>query len=128
MFGRLEVTRMAQALAAHAGSRQGVVAQNIAQADTPDYKAKDLPRFIDSYDAGMAIGLRATRPQHLTDAMPGSGPSPVQLPGAASPNGNTVSLEGEMVRSAEVRQQHDMALAVYRSVSDILRVSLGRSR
>jgi flagellar basal-body rod protein FlgB len=43
-----------------------------------------------------------------------------------SPNGNTVSLETEMVRAVEVKQQHDMALAVYRTVSDIVRTSLGR--
>ncbi len=35
-------------------------------------------------------------------------------------------LEREMVKSVDVRQQHDMALAVYRNTSDIIRASLGR--
>jgi flagellar basal-body rod protein FlgB len=43
-----------------------------------------------------------------------------------APNGNTVSLEAEMVRMAEIRQAHDMALAVQRSVSGITRAALGR--
>ena len=47
--------------------------------------------------------------------------------GAASPDGNTVSLKQEMVKAVEVRQQHDMALAIYRSTAAILRGSLGRA-
>ena len=31
-----------------------------------------------------------------------------------------------MVRGAEVRQSHDLALGVYRKTMDILRTSLGR--
>lgn len=129
MFEKLEITRMAQALAAHAGARQTAVAQNIAQADTPGYRAVDLPDFAASYheaDAGMA--LRATRPGHLGAV--GEGPEfQVQtVRGAASPDGNTVSVETEMVKAVQVRQEHEMALAIYRSVADVLRTSLGRSR
>jgi len=109
MFGKLEVTRMAQALAAHAGARQGVIAQNIAHADTPGYRARDLTPFEDTYRAG-------NRPDALVRP----------VPGAASPNGNSVSLETEMVKAVDVKQQHDMALSIYRSVSEIIRASLGR--
>ena len=45
MFEKLELTRMAQALAAHAGSRMGVIAKNVAHADTPGYKAQDIADF-----------------------------------------------------------------------------------
>ena len=33
-----------------------------------------------------------------------------------------------MVKSAGARQDHEMALAIYRNTSDIIRASLGRSR
>ena len=128
MFGPLEVTRMAQALAAHAGARQGVVAQNIAQADTPGYHAQDLPGFAETYGAGAAFPLRATRPGHILNDTVASQPVARNVAGSASPNGNTVSLETEMVRAVAVKQDHDMALAIYRSVSTIIRASLGRSR
>ena len=129
MFEKLEITRMAQALAAHAGARQGAVAQNIAQADTPGYRAVDVPDFAATYrDANSGMALRATRPGHI-----GSEGGPPEFAtrtvrGAASPDGNTVSVESEMVKAVEVRQEHEMALAIYRSVSDVLRTSLGRSR
>lgn len=126
MFETLSITRMAQSLAAQSAARLGLIARNVAQADTPGYKAVDLPSFADSYQEAEPDGMRATRPGHLhararmMDAVEqGSG-------GEMSPNGNTVSLEHEMVKSVDIRQQHDMAMAVYRSTSDIIRASLGR--
>jgi len=123
MFVKLELTRMAQSLAAYSGARLGVVAQNIAHADSPGYKRRDLPAFADSYDSGST--MRTTRAGHLGRAEPmQAGAQVVRGPG--SPDGNTVSLETEMVTAVEVRQSHDMALAIYRSTSDILRASLGQ--
>ena len=127
MFEKLELTRMAQALAAHAGARMSVIAQNVAHADTPGYKAQDLPAF-DKVFAAKAPEMRATRPGHLHGGSGSAALIPERAPGQEAPNGNTVSLEGEMVKSVETRQSHEMALAVYRATSDVIRASLGRSR
>lgn len=126
MLESLSITRMAEALADHAASRLDLIARNVAQADTPGYKAMDLPDFAKVYEDSTDHGMRATRPGHFNT--PETAFQPVVQPskGEASPNGNTVSVEQEMVKSAEVRQDHDMALAVYRSAQDILRISLGR--
>ena len=123
MFEKLDLTRMAQGLGSHAGARLGVVAQNIAHADTPGYKARDLPAFAESYDE--TGRMRATRAGHLL-AGTMADPEAKVARGPGSANGNTVSLETEMVRGVEVRQQHEMALAIYRNTSEILRTSLGR--
>lgn len=124
MFETLEITRMAQALAARSGARLALIAENVANADTPGYRARDLPRFADSY-AGTGLNLRTTRPGH--QAGPMSAPLAAEVvAGSASPDGNTVSLEAEMVRAATARQDHAMALAVYRAASDIVRSALGR--
>ena len=50
------------------------------------------------------------------------------LGGEASPNGNTVSLEQEMVRGTQAKSNHDLALTVYKTSLDIIRTSLGRGR
>ena len=121
MFEKLDLTRMAQAMASHAGARLGVVAGNIAHADSPGYKMRDLPAFAETYDSGQ---MRATRAGHLGAAE--RAPEPRIVRGPGSPNGNTVSLEAEMVKAVAVRQDHEMALAIYRNTSDILRTSLGR--
>ena len=127
MFEKLELTRMAQALAAQSGSRMAVIAQNVANADTPGYKAKDMPAFADVYEAE-GLNMRATRPGHLAGDMTASVPVADIAKGHESPNGNSVSLEAEMVKSVEARQSHEMALAIYRATSDVIRASLGRPR
>lgn len=126
MFEKLEIVRMAQSLAAHSGARMSVIAENIANADTPGYKAKDLPSFAEVYaEPGQ---LRATRPGHIGTGTAVSTPPSRASRGHEAPNGNSVSLEAEMVKSVEARQNHDMALAIYRATSDVIRASLGRNR
>ena len=123
MFEKLGLTRMAQTLAAHAGSRVEVVARNIANADTPGFRAQDIPAFESIYDDAN-FTLRKTRRGHLvsdgllsTSQANGSG---------MAPNGNDVSLDQQMMKAIEARQSHEMALAVYRSTAAIIRTSLGR--
>lgn len=127
MFEKLELTRMAQALAAHSGARMSVIAQNVAHADTPGYKAQDVPSF-DKVFAAEGGAMRATRPGHISASSEPMSLIAERAPGREAPNGNTVSLEGEMVKSVEARQSHDMAMAIYRATSDVVRASLGRSR
>ena len=124
MLPKLEITRMAQAMAAQAGARMGVIAQNVAQADTPGYKARDLPAFAETYRD--SAPLRATRPGHLGASERPLTPEAHIVPATGAPNGNTVSLEGEMVKAAEARQSHEMALAIYRSTSNLVRTALGK--
>lgn len=126
MLESLNVTRMANALASHAGARLGLIARNVAQADTPGYKAVDLEDFASTYQGEGAMALRATRPGHLAGTGGALDPVLQTDGGAMSPDGNTVSIPHEMVKSVEVRQQHDMALAIYRNAAEIIRASLGR--
>jgi flagellar basal-body rod protein FlgB len=127
MFEKLDLTRMAQSLAAHSGARMAAIAENVANADTPGYKAKDMPAFAEVF-ADHGGDMRATRAGHLTAAAASSLPKPDLVRGHDAPNGNSVSLEAEMVKSVEARQSHDMALAIYRATSDVIRASLGRNR
>ncbi len=126
MFDIPEVMRMAQGMARHAAARQVVIAENIAQANTPGYQARDLPDFGTHY--AQRSGLKATHPRHIDSSATPLGARALLDPSApfVSPNGNTVSLEREMIRSAHNRQAHDMALSIYGSARTILRTSLGR--
>jgi flagellar basal-body rod protein FlgB len=129
MFDRPEVLRMAGSLAAHASDRQAVVARNVANADTPGYRAQDLHRFAEVYRTAGTADMRRTRDGHIGAEEAGrTSAAVVDAGGAASPNGNTVSLEDEMIRAVEVKRGHDVALAVYRTSLDLLRASIGRTR
>lgn len=127
MFERIDVMNMARAMTGHAAQRQTVVARNIANADTPGYLARDVTPFADSYQAMAPGPLRGTSPRHLTDPFGSSGIARILADEAEiSPNGNSVSLETEMVKTAELRSEHEMSLGIYRSALDILRTSIGR--
>jgi flagellar basal-body rod protein FlgB len=127
MFEKLELTRMAQSLAAHSGARMAAIARNVANADTPGYKTQDLPSF-DKVFTETGQEMRATRAGHLSTATGQATPTAETVRGHEAPNGNSVSLEAEMVKSVEARQSHEMALAIYRATSDVIRASLGRPR
>jgi flagellar basal-body rod protein FlgB len=125
MFESIELSKMARAMAAHAGSRLGVIAENVANADTPGYKARDLPDFAATWAQTGGEGMRATRPGHFGSASDAPETAAIRREGQASPNGNTVSLQLEMLRAAEVRQDHEMALAIIKNTSGITRAALG---
>ena len=132
MFENLDVFRMAQAMAVHAGQSQAVAAQNVANSDTPGYLARSVTpfeqTFTDANGEGGFPGLRSTRERHLHGAAAGQMPEPaVDDTGPESPNGNTVSLENEMLKSLDAKRQHDRALAIYKSSMMILRATLSRS-
>lgn len=128
MHQNLKIFRISHALASHAGTRQAVIAQNIAQADTPGYRALDVQPFSDFLRQGDSNTLRATRPRHLNAALHNTSPHIREAPtsGNSSPNGNTVSLEEQMLEAVDVKRAHDRALAIYKSGLGILRTSLGR--
>ena len=128
MFENLDIFKMASGMARHAVTRQEVIAKNIANADTPEYRAKDIASFADTYDTTPSdTKMRTTRAGHMLDSTATqAGYDLVDAPGATAPNGNTVSLETEMMKSSQVRHEHELALSVYKSSMNILRTSIGR--
>lgn len=126
MFDRIETLRMASSLTAHAAERQKLIAQNVANADTPGFRARDLAGFAETYRSRVSAEMRGTRPGHLTGANWGGAERVLDDGGEPAPNGNTVSLEEEMIRIAETRRDFDVSLAVTRSAMSLIRTSLGR--
>ena len=128
MFQNLNLFQTSAAMAHHAGTRQAVVASNIANADTPKYQAMQLPSFQDVYRAEKIGQMHVTRPGHLGSAAFVGGPSRVTSAGTEpAPNGNTVSLEDEMMRAVRIGQEHNRALAIYRHGLTLIRAAVGRN-
>ena len=128
MFEKIEMLRMARAMGQHTQARHIEVARNTANADTPGFRAHDLQPFAETYRQAEEGGtLRVSNARHLDAPQwsPG-GARVIEVAGPVSPNGNSVSLEEEMVRAAEVKSSHDRSLTIYRSGLDLLRSSLGR--
>lgn len=126
MFENMDVIRMARAMGSHAMARQGMVARNVANADTPGYRAQDMGSFANAWKGGFEEAMRATDPRHFTGGAQQVSARPDPSSGELSPNGNSVSLEKEMMRAADIRREHNLSLTIYRSSLSLLRASLGK--
>ncbi|MEO0939516.1 MAG: FlgB family protein [Pseudomonadota bacterium] len=126
MFQNLEVFQISQAMAQHAGRSQAMISQNVANADTPGYVPMRLPDFKASYAPDASDLQKATRPEHLHGAVDAGSVRPVELRDHASPDGNAVSVEREMLASVDAVRQHDRALQIYKSALTVLHATLGR--
>jgi len=126
MTASIDILKIASNLASHAYKRQSLIAMNIANADTPGYKASDLEKFSQAVEKQGF--MKATRPGHRMPPRDGvaAEANMINVTGTDSPNGNNVTLEDQMVRSADIRQQHDLALGVYQKTMAIMKASLGR--
>lgn len=125
MFANLDVFGTAMSMARHAGQKQALSAQNIANADTPGYAARELPDFATAVNSRMTAP-RATRDGHLFGTRDAQITETVRRE-AADPNGNTVSLELEMIEAVNAKRQHDRAMAIYRNAMTVLRASIARN-
>jgi flagellar basal-body rod protein FlgB len=104
-------------MARHAATRHALISQNIANADTPGYKAKDVADFSAVLKAqAMGQGEASLDPMAV-----------IERPTVGSPNGNSVSLEEELMRGAAAKQDHQLAISMYRSTLGLMKTAVGKN-
>ncbi len=110
-------------------ARQKVISENVANADSPRYKAKDLKPPVFAGMAGTstsAVRLAVTQSGH----MGGAGRSGFKENGKAdfevTPSGNAVDLEAEMTRSAENQLDYQTAASLYQQSMTLIRTAIGK--
>ncbi len=115
-------------------ARQDVLSQNVANADSPGYAARDLkPMAFDELlkraNGGASdTTLTTTDPHHI----PLSAGQESDFAGAdspdteASPNGNTVSLEQEMIKVSDTQAQYQAATNLYSKALTMMRTAIGQ--
>ncbi len=119
--------------------RQKVLAQNIANANTPGYISKDLKKVsFQSHlnnssaasDGSSAIKMKATNPRHISAAGGSSVPFEIREKTSeyleTTPDGNTVDLERELSKMAEVQMEYTLASNLYRKHVGMLKTALGK--
>lgn len=115
-------------------ARQGVLAENVANANTPGYRARDVqaPDFAamaEGRDTGMTP-LKVTNAKHFTvGAGTERGFRVADTPDAEStPNGNSVVLEDQMMKVASVQMDYSTVTQLYRKALNMIRVAAGGQR
>ena len=105
--------------------RQQVLAQNIANAYTPDFKARDLSPFQSSL-AEQGVAVVRTDPAHL-DAIHSPAAGKEQPGRGKSPDGNTVAMEEQLGKVADTASTQELVTNLYHKYQGMFRMVLGRS-
>jgi len=114
--------------------RQTVLSQNVANADTPGYVARDLKPLdfshaLESASGSKVTGLTLTNPRHIAaNTTTGSGPFDAEdTPDVeANPNGNAVSLEQEMIKVSDTQMQFQAAANLYGKAMSLMKTAIGQ--
>lgn len=110
--------------------RHQLVAENVANANTPGYASRDLKPFDQELSAA-EVRLAQTRKGHLELASTASGNLKVDAKTKTweiVPSGNSVSLEQEMLKASEVVTSHALVSNVYKSSFNMLSTALAGPR
>lgn len=109
--------------------RQRVLAENVANADTPRFQARDLtpPKFDRSRPVGFELTLARTSSAHLAGAAGGNQFQLNRNGGFESrPSGNAVVLEDEMMKVANNQMDYQAATSLYSRGLGMLKTAIGR--
>lgn len=118
----------------HLSERQRLIAQNVANSDTPGYRGTDLKPF--TFHVAGASGVAATVPtQAVTQAGHMQAPNTRKTPpggpfkttkaqsSETTLDGNSVVLEEEMLKMADARMSYDAAIGFYQKSLGLIRLA-----
>lgn len=111
------------------GQRQQVLAQNIANADTPGYIAQDLkePKFSDLLQgSGSRVTMAATAPGHIGGQPARTMTVEKSSDSERTASGNTVVLEDQMMKVSQTTMDFQLTTNLYRKHLAMIKTVLGR--
>ncbi len=115
--------------------RNEVISQNIANADTPKYRARDLTKvdfgtvLKDLIDSDK-VHIETTHPGHMPqpDAVEKARNQKQKVTYEVAPDDNAVILEEQMVKATEINMDFNLLTNLMRKQSGMIRTALGRSQ
>lgn len=120
-------------------ARQTLLAENVANADTPHYRGQDLraPDFsalVGSTTLGPVgtkpVAVAVTEPGHIagfdTSGRDGFSKKAQKGDFEVRPNGNAVSLEDEMVKTSENQIDFQAVSSLYQKNLDLIKEAIGK--
>ncbi len=117
-------SRQAQWLAA----RQSTISGNVANANTPGYRARDVEPFADVLDKTKLV-MAATSDSHIGFSSSRAEGAKVKKADSWDTvySKNSVSLEQELIKAGEVNRQHTLNTSIVKSFHRMLMSSVRTS-
>lgn len=102
--------------------RQSAIAGNIANVNTPGYHAMDVKPFS-AVLGDTQVTLKATEPGHFSASMGAADTVALRQDDGESdlvPSDNSVQLEGELMKAADVRRSFEMNTAIVKAFHNMM--------
>lgn len=117
----LAVFSLASQKASWLATRQATIASNVANANTPGYRAQDVTPFT-SVLSHLQLAMTATAPGHIQPSSAEGSKSKVKPSESWDVvySGNSVNLEQEMLKAGEVHSAHSLDTNIVRSFHQML--------
>lgn len=114
--------------------RQELLSQNVASADVPNYtprdlKAQDFEQALRNVtnSKSSAATLAVTNPRHIAIRSASDGYGVEEKSDVtATPNGNSVSLEQQMIKVADTQAQYQAATNIYAKAITMMKTAIGK--
>lgn len=112
--------------------RQAVIGQNVANADSPGYRARDLVTFdkVLKGEGQKPITIAATNPNHLKPDGSRVGGAYADDKKAGSyevlPSGNSVIIEEQMIKVAQIGSDYQLATNLYKRMNNMVKIAIGK--
>jgi flagellar basal-body rod protein FlgB len=110
--------------------RQRLLSENVANADTPSFRPRDLtpPTFDQARSAATEVGLARTSPTHIASSEATSAQFALDRRSNfdVRPTGNAVSLEDEMLKVASNAMDFQTATALYTRSINLIKSAIGK--
>ena len=96
--------------------RQATIAENIANANTPGFHARDLEPFT-TVISKTQLAMTATHGSHLGQTMEAARASDIEKAESwtVTHSGNSVSVEQELMKAGEVARDHSLNASIAKS-------------
>ncbi len=120
---------LAEKRLAWADRRQQVLAQNIANANTPHWQAHDLVPFAAILAKTHGDGLARTNAGHIGSVgASAAGRDAIQKPTERAPDGNAVALDEQLTKVADTDAAQQLVTNLYKKYLGMFRTALGRAQ
>jgi len=134
-FNNVPIMQMMTKKMSWLSRRTEIIAQNVSNSETPNYKARDLKQvdfreLVAREARPKAAGPRVTHARHMTDTSVTLPYDTEKAPDRfeTSIDGNDVSLEQQLNRLGQTQLSYQATTNLYRKHLDLFRVALGRGR
>jgi flagellar basal-body rod protein FlgB len=124
---RIGLFDLAERRLAWADQRRSVLAQNIANANTPGFKPHDLKSFAATLGGAGTVAQVRTQPNHLSAAGATALGEVVDRTHTQSPDGNAVAMDEQLMKVADTDTMHALVTTIYRKYLGMFSMALGRN-